>query len=82
MDGAILQIGIAKIHISTCVPHGLHWPLIQIIFSVHCNQTSQIPPPPPKYFPNSPIYHLNSDDSPINMCLEFSSGETIALEMK
>ena len=31
------QIGTATIWLSTCVPHGVHWPLIQINFAVHCN---------------------------------------------
>ena len=37
---------------------------------------------PHKYFMNFPTAHLTSDASPTKLCLDFSSGKTVDLEMK
>ena len=37
--GAILKIGTEIVRLATCVPHEVHWPLIQIISAAHCNMT-------------------------------------------
>ena len=46
LDGVILQISTATIRIAACVPCGVHYPLVQRFFAVHCNQISEWTLPP------------------------------------
>ena len=39
-------------------------------------------PDPQKYFLDFPMSHLTATASPTKLCLEFSSGDTVDLEMK
>ena len=81
LDGPILRIGTATIWLATCVPIGVHWPLILILFSpLKLNTTLDYDKhkDPPKF----PMSHLTTTDSLTKLYLDFSSGDTINLKIR
>ena len=82
MAGAILRIGTAKIRLATCVPHEVHYLLIFKAFGSLLKSDSTVNSDHHKYFLRFPMVHLTAAAYTTNLCLEFSSGNTIDLEMK
>ena len=81
LSSAILKIDIASIRIAICVPRVLRYLMIikncsplQFYSTVNCY--------PQKYFLNFPMGNLTSAASPTRLCLEFSSGDAVDIEMK
>ena len=82
LAGVILRIGTATIQLNTCVPPGVHWYLIQIFSCSSIQYDSTVNYAPYKYFLNFTIAHLIAAASPTKLCLDFSSGSTVDLDMK
>ena len=76
-----IKIDIATINLTICVPRVVHYPLIKIFFSP-LQSDSDVNSDPHKQLLRFTIYHLAAASSPKNLCLDFSSGDTVDLEMK
>ena len=68
LAGAIIWIGTAKIRLDTCVPHGVHWPLIRR-FYIKIQSDITVNSYPHKYFLNYSMDHLTAASSPTKRCL-------------
>ena len=82
LDGDILKIGTATFWLTTCVLRGVHWPMIQIFVSFSLQSDITVNCAPHNYFQGYAMAHLTMASYPTKLCLEYSSGDTIDLEMK
>ena len=80
--GAILLIGTAIFRLSTCVPREVHYLLIQKKIFSPLQYDSTVNSDPHKYFLDFPMDYLTADAYTTKVCLDFSSGYTVDIDIK